>query len=324
MVNLHGSGSVRRGPPSGLWREIVLRYTRGDDDQDSRVSLTFCPILAAEIVTISFEPMEQQFTAPYTALYQVVAYGAQGGKISFSGGGAQGGTGAIVGASFSLTAGETLDVFVGGMGGLNDDSGGGGGGTWVALDNSGTPGTLLLVAGGGGGAANNGGGGNAMSGNSGPAGGSGGSSDAGLFGGAGGGGGYQSDGGNGGSGSIESGACGGLDFPTLAGGCGGGEGGAGGYGGGGGGALSAGGGGGGYSGGAGANGDGGGGQGGGSYYDLTLAGDPFEQVDSMGNTGNGQVVITATPEPGSFGLIALTGLCLAVWRGRLPVVARRS
>src|SRR5215475_14328519 len=47
------------------------------------------------------------FTAPINGIYQIVAFGAQGGF---------GGNGAEIGGNFSLTAGEVLQIAVGGAG----------------------------------------------------------------------------------------------------------------------------------------------------------------------------------------------------------------
>ena len=55
-----------------------------------------------------------------TGLYDITAYGAQGGN--------NGGLGAKIGGDISLTAGETLDILVGGSRGVV----GGGGGSYIA------------------------------------------------------------------------------------------------------------------------------------------------------------------------------------------------
>ena len=71
---------------------------------------------------------------PTTGSYQILAFGAQGGN-------AAGGLGAEIGGDFTLTAGESLQIAVGGIGG------GGGGGSFVI-----SPGNApLVIAGGGGG-----------------------------------------------------------------------------------------------------------------------------------------------------------------------------
>ena len=82
------------------------------------------------------------WTVPLTASYEITAYGAKGG-------GAYGGNGAVVGGSFLLDSGVTLNLLVGGQGvtAQGGDVSGGGGGTFVVAPTN----TPLLVAGGGGG-----------------------------------------------------------------------------------------------------------------------------------------------------------------------------
>jgi hypothetical protein len=262
------------------------------------------------------------FTVPITDSYQILAFGAQGGSVTSGNVTGPGGLGAEIGGDFSLTAGEVLQIAVGGVG-LPGSSGGGGGSFVVGSGNA-----PLVTAGGGGGGgllfppampvitANPGGGGltgpdggalgvcvfpppmpTGKDGNGGP------SPDC-LSGPGGGGGGFLSAGGN-----SKIGATGGGGFPGLSGGTPGG-----GFGGGGGGP---GGGGGGYSGG----GAGGGhtvsanpGGGGGSFDAGT---DPILVADFQ--TGNGEVVITelaaAAPEPASLALLGAGLLSLSVlWR----------
>ncbi len=247
----------------------------------------------------------QTYTAPTTGTYHIVVKGASGGNTGYG----TGGSGAILSFDVNLNAGDTLDIYVGQQG----DSAAGGGGTFVVLNGT----TLLAVAGGGGGAAgvpdyanpSDAKGGNAQLGTSGGtpvgggAGGTAGSGGMGVSGappcsnngsgGGGGGGGYLGNGTCGdGTGSGGQGFT--TGSPMLAGGSGGG-----GYGGGGagGGDSLAGGGGGGYSGGGGGgisftNYDYFGGGGGGSYVNPSISG-PSE---SVGNTGDGSVIITAPPK----------------------------
>ena len=88
------------------------------------------------------------WTVPLTASYEITAYGAKGG-------GAYGGNGAVLGGSFLLDSGVTLNLLVGGQGATGnpaafdgvDQVSGGGGGTFVVAPTN----TPLLVAGGGGG-----------------------------------------------------------------------------------------------------------------------------------------------------------------------------
>src|SRR5215469_14566058 len=83
------------------------------------------------------------FTVPATGTYQILAFGAQGGNVTFDFEGSTitgpGGGGAEIGGTFPLTAGEILQIAVGGMGGF----GGGGGGTFVVGPNN----TPLVIAG---------------------------------------------------------------------------------------------------------------------------------------------------------------------------------
>lgn len=85
-----------------------------------------------------------------SGVYKITACGAAGGV-----GIAAGGKGAEIGGYFSLSAGERLDVVVGGAGkpgGNYKGSGGGGGGTFILGKPAGGSGySVLLVAGGGGG-----------------------------------------------------------------------------------------------------------------------------------------------------------------------------
>jgi hypothetical protein len=268
------------------------------------------------------------FTVPATGTYQILAFGAQGGSGTFCGATCfigSGGRGAEIGGDFSLTAGENLQIAVGGAG-LQGTGGGGGGAFVVGPDN-----TPLVIAGGGGGGgafvlgANpgqggltgpNGGGatfgiGDVTIFNGGTDGNGGG--NGGFIGGAGGGG-FFSPGDNSGPPSGQS--TGGGAFPDLTGGVFGG-----GFGGGGGGGVRGAGGGGGYSGGGGGL-DGGHqgfgfGYGGGSWNAGT---DQILVADFQ--VGNGEVIITeiaaAVPEPASLPLLAVGLLSLAA------VLRRRS
>src|SRR4051794_38310898 len=71
------------------------------------------------------------FTVPTSGLYQILAFGAQGGDLFFPGG-----LGAEIGGDFSLIAGEILLVAVGGRG----NNGAGGGGSFVV-----GPGNVPLI-----------------------------------------------------------------------------------------------------------------------------------------------------------------------------------
>ena len=278
------------------------------------------------------------YTVTTNGSYQIFAAGAQGGGDYFS----SGGSGAVIGGTLHLSAGETLEIAVGGAGQYGDGqhAGGGGGGSFVVLNVGGNP-TPLVIGGGGGGAeygsnggqsgqlgTSGGGGGHCFFSGSGGAGGSsgngggGGSCNVGFVYptyNSGGGGGFYTDGGGGQGGT---GASGGQSFVN---GLGGGTDptgsglGAGGFGGGGGaGAAGFGAGGGGYSGG-GAGGYFSGGGGGGSYFTSDAEFDPAQVSPTGGNynSGNGfvsvELVRSAVPEPSSLlmlgtGLAGLAGM----------------
>ncbi|MEC8423698.1 MAG: hypothetical protein VX000_07965, partial [Myxococcota bacterium] len=92
----------------------------------------------------------QYWTVPATGAYEVTAAGAQGGRNTDHG--HDGGAGAEMVGTFSLTAGDTLAILVGQRGGDSTDAAGGGGGSFVYNQ---TTGTLLVAAGGGGSGAEN-------------------------------------------------------------------------------------------------------------------------------------------------------------------------
>ncbi len=271
------------------------------------------PLLLAGILLFSVPSVGQTTTFNYSG--GIVAYTVPAGETSVqitargAQGGGSGGTGAIMVGNFTVTPGHVLNILVGGQGTNTGFASGGGGGSFVWDVTAGN--TLLIAAGGGGGTTGFGdAGGNASATTSttagagsgsgaGGSGGNGGSGGGGVDGGAtfpatgGGGCGWSSNGGNGTVGTY----LGGGGVRPLGGGTagangGGGFGGDGGFGGGGGAAgnAGAGGGGGGYNGGGGGNiwsgSQWGAGGGGGSFNGGT------SQSNSVGNTGNGQVVIT--------------------------------
>jgi hypothetical protein len=89
------------------------------------------------------------FTVLATDSYQILAFGAQGGDYTTNGNvTGPGGLGAEIGGDFNLTAGEVLQVAVGGAGMSGVGVGGGGGGSFVVGPGD-TP--LVIAAGGGGG-----------------------------------------------------------------------------------------------------------------------------------------------------------------------------
>jgi len=260
----------------------------------------FVTIAHATATTLNYHgAIEQTFTVPSTGMYQIIAYGAQGGSSTVGASQTPGGKGGEIGGNFLLTGGEVIDIYVGGAGGSTGFNGGGGGGTFVV----GPANTPLVVAGGGGGAVpgkpGQVGQATAASSNGGAGGG-----DTG----GGGGGGFT---GNGSDGilSDNAGGHGGLGFPILTGGAGDSflVDGAGGFGAGGGAGAGGGGGGGGYS----------GGNGGGSFDSGT------GQILIGGEkSGNGEAIISlipnATPEPATFGLfsMSLVGLSFVAFHNR--------
>ena len=86
----------------------------------------------------------QYWTVPTTGYYTMEAWGAQGGRTSYSG--ENGGNGAIMRGDFFLEGGTVLKILVGQEGADGSQSAGGAGGTFIAtVENE-----PLLVAGGGG------------------------------------------------------------------------------------------------------------------------------------------------------------------------------
>jgi hypothetical protein len=283
-----------------LWNWVLLGGT-------SALAMMTAAQADAATTTLTFTGSEVTWTAPTTGVYDILAYGAQGGNHTFAAF-VPGGLGAEAGGDVTLTAGTRLTVLVGGKGG----SYAGGGGSFVLVG-----GSTLVAAGGGGGAGTagfgNGGGGLASS-----------SGGAGTNGGAGG-----KNGGGGGYGSglfLPGGGGAGVNGP------GGGYYGArsitsvahsslgsGGFGGGGGANLNGGGGGGGFSGGGGGY-YGGGGGGGGSFVASSFTN---QVLSGSVNAGNGVVTISGVasgvPEPSTWAL-TLTGFAglgvLGLRRGR--------
>ena len=230
----------------------------------------------------SFTGTPQFVTVGQSGVYDINAFGAQGGSANGTNSTAIGGYGAEEGGTFTLTAGEKLEIIVGGQGGTY----GGGGGTFV-LANTGAGGAyqLLLVAGGGGGAggAN---GGNATVATAGS--GAGGQS----YGTAGGGGGGSGVNGNGLDGTGYKAGSGGSNIsgtPSYAGGAGYTAGFNGGFGGGGGAGGVGGGGGGGYTGGGGGYNGAGQGSGGTSFDGGTVN---TTETNAGINQGAGSLIIT--------------------------------
>ncbi|MGH6993955.1 MAG: glycine-rich protein, partial [Caulobacteraceae bacterium] len=107
---------------------------------------------AAKAATLTFNYVAktiQTYQVKQSGVFDITAWGAQGGESgSFSGG-----QGAEIGGDVALSAGQTLTLMVGGAGhGSQFNGAGGGGGSFVALGAALSTSTPLLVAGGGGGA----------------------------------------------------------------------------------------------------------------------------------------------------------------------------
>ena len=110
------------------------------------------------MTTYTYTGTYQTFTATKAGIYDITAYGAQGGGDLA---GDKGGYGAKIAVEVTLTQGETLRIVVGGQGGAgttgtdgSTGGGGGGGGTFVIETNNGTNAVSqpIVIAGGGGGA----------------------------------------------------------------------------------------------------------------------------------------------------------------------------
>ena len=101
----------------------------------------------ADAEIFDYTGSEARWTVPVSGVYQITAYGAQGGDSNFGDFNLNtGAPGAEVGGYISLTAGTRLTILVGGPGwGGGRFAGGGGGGSFVF------DGTSTLVAAGGGG-----------------------------------------------------------------------------------------------------------------------------------------------------------------------------
>ena len=235
--------------------------------------LGMSPDLSAHAAMWAFNYTDalETFVVPTTGVYDITAYGAEGGGI-------YGGLGAEIGGAVTLSAGTSLTILVGGGGadggGIANGSGGGGG-SFIVVGVLGP----LVVAGGGGGTGGGLGGG--------IGGGGGVANGGGLGGGIDGGTGGSGGGGGGGGGFVSNGVGILFGYSYLQGGSGGsgsGGGGGGGFGGGGGGFY-------------------GGGGGGGSYLDPSAT-----LLIALGsvNSGNGQVDISTTiPEPSTWAMMLL-------------------
>ncbi len=148
-------------------------------------------------ITFGYTGAIQTYTVQTTGTYDILAIGAGGANGFYMH--TDGGLGAKIEDTFDLTAGEVLDVLVGGKGAKGSDGpGGGGGGSFVVAPGN-AP--LLIASGGGGGGDIYGPGGNGAGLGGNGTGGAGGASSSGG-GGGGGGGGLTGDGTAGKTGNI--------------------------------------------------------------------------------------------------------------------------
>lgn len=122
-----------------------------------------CGHAKAGEITSSYSDGYAGYTVKVSGLYEIIAYGAQGGAgVNSIGSAGVGGLGAEIGGEFRLTKNESLLILAGGRGGGGSGigigniyssgtfiggGGGGGGGSFVFGPNM----TPLVIAGGGGG-----------------------------------------------------------------------------------------------------------------------------------------------------------------------------
>lgn len=99
-----------------------------------KIAFGFLPIIAittASAQNFAYTGSVATLIAPTTGIYDITAFGAQGGVGN---NGDSGGLGAEMGVYFSLAAGDVLNIAVGGKGGNGNFFlyyGGGGGGSFV-------------------------------------------------------------------------------------------------------------------------------------------------------------------------------------------------
>jgi hypothetical protein len=333
---MNGRGSFREGIISsgkpGIGKERrrnlmkTLRISNGKSRMKSKTALcglAMAAVLELGVLAGSAQTNIYLFSGSLTNItlnpgtYIITAYGAPGGgPVALSGG-----LGAEMSGEFNFSTSTNLTLLVGGGGGSAISSAGGGGGGSFVVEGS----TPLVVAGGGGGGgfglnihdgengnvSTDGGGG--FEGAPGGFGGGGGDS-AGAYGL--GGGGFLGNGvGTGGGFSFENGGYGGFLGNGAGGGFGGGGSGKNSTVAGGGGTSGGGGGGGGYSGGGGGTSNGGGG-GGGSIIDSSAITNLTEisGIASPDDPANGEIIITAVPEPTTLALVGLGALFLMLFR----------
>ncbi len=158
--------AVTAVPSSGYhfvnWSDGVTTATRTDTSVTANKAVT--ANFAVDIsysIDYGFTGGSQSLSVPYTGLYRIETWGAQGGTGPHGDGTELGGNGGYTVGTISLTSGNALYIYVGGQ---NSFNGGGGGGTGSGSDNgrNGGGGTdvrlngtaltdRIIVAGGGGG-----------------------------------------------------------------------------------------------------------------------------------------------------------------------------
>ena len=98
-------------------------------------------------VTINTQGI-QEWTVPFSGIYSIEAWGAQGGSV----GGKNGGLGAKMKGEFQLAQGMKIKIVVGQHGIAHGNGAGGGGGSFVVELNASNDNVPMIIAGGGGGA----------------------------------------------------------------------------------------------------------------------------------------------------------------------------
>jgi uncharacterized protein with beta-barrel porin domain len=137
-----------------------FRVPRGAERPSRRVLLATASLLwaaaivappaSAQTTTFNFTGAAQSFNVLTTGSYRITVAGAQGGNGTPSQPLQAGGAGAVITGAYTFTAGEVLNIIVGGQGdsATGFGAGGGGGGSFV-FDT--TSNQLIVAAGGGGG-----------------------------------------------------------------------------------------------------------------------------------------------------------------------------
>jgi len=160
------SGSFTFLSVQPAWTSLTFSDNRGAGSRDQASSGNITTSFSGTAPTYSVASGIISLTIPVTGNYTINAKGAQGGA---SDSGQQGGLGASITGTFSLTSGSIIKILVGTKGGnvtAGTRGGGGGGGTYVATNAN----AILVIAGGGGGGGTNQAGGAGQAGNNGASG----------------------------------------------------------------------------------------------------------------------------------------------------------